>query len=61
MQLSETRIPVGGNFRCCLESVGIDHLGRDVEAGDISQCLHCRAKFVLSEDKIWRRIEDENN
>jgi hypothetical protein len=54
MKTEETRIPVAGVLRCCLESVAIDHLGKEVNPGDVSHCKHCGEMFVLCEDGHWR-------
>ena len=58
MNLEETRIPVAGNFRCRLASVATEYEGKEVAVGDTSECKHCKAKFVLAEDKNWREVEE---
>ena len=61
MKLDETRISIGGTFRCCLSSVASEYLNKEVEIGNISECKYCHEKFILEDDKMWRVITDETN
>lgn len=59
MKLSETTIPIGGNFRCCLESVTSEYLDKEVKVDSTSECKYCHTKFKLNENKIWERLEND--
>jgi len=58
MRTEETTIPVAGNFRCCLASVAVEFLTKQVSVGEVSKCKSCGAEFVLNEDKVWLRQDD---
>jgi len=58
MKLDETRVPLAGNFRCCLASVGHEYTRKNVEVGDVSECEFCHRKFVLTDRKIWEDADE---
>ena len=45
MKIEDTRIQIGGVYRCCLESVAADL--KEVEIGDKAECEHCKQGFTL--------------
>ncbi len=59
MKISETTIPTGGVFRCCLSSVAADL--EDVNIGDKAKCKHCKEEFVLAENKKWTPTGRQEN
>lgn len=54
MKLKDTRIETAGVFRCCLETVALEHNGKDIHLGDTSNCRHCGEEFVLTKNKGTR-------
>jgi len=53
MKLSDTRIPLGGVLRCCLETVAVEYENTDIEIGDKSKCTMCGELFTLVNDPSW--------
>ena len=49
MKLDETKITAAGVLRCCLQSVGREHLEKDVFIGDKSTCEFCGEAFTLAD------------
>lgn len=47
MKLSDTRIPLGGIYRCCLADVATEYDGKEIELGMKSTCHHCKTEFTL--------------
>lgn len=49
MKAKDTRIPIGGVFRCCLATVATELLNSDFELGTKSACMHCKRTFELKD------------
>lgn len=45
--LVQTRIEMGGVYRCCLATVGVDHEQKKIAMGAKSICTHCKTGFTL--------------
>ena len=66
MKLEDTRIYVGGLFRCCTGTVGHEYNDPSLklEIGSESSCKYCKNRFILREKKgneqhpHWELIED---
>ena len=53
MKLGDTRISIGGVYRCCLATVGHEYSkDENIEIGAKSSCKHCGSKFILKEKKV---------
>jgi len=64
VSVADTRIAIGGAFRCCLETVATEFIdaGKRVRVGARSRCHHCDAEFVLtavSPYPLWRLVPEE--
>jgi hypothetical protein len=53
MSIKQTRIPMAGVLRCCLESVATEFLDppQEVNEGQTSACKHCGMTFTLRQEK----------
>ena len=62
MKIHETMVTTVGVYRCCVSSVGVEHLeGGEVEYGDTSNCKHCDGEFELvNQDgrNVWIPVND---
>ena len=47
MKHKNTKINIGGMFRCCIESINKYYGEIDVNDGDRIICTNCRAEFSL--------------
>lgn len=63
MKLEDTRISIGGIFRCCVGTVAQEYEGKEVQLGYTSSCKFCKNKFVLrdvgKEHPFWVEEETE--
>jgi len=69
MKMKDTRIQIGGVFRCCFH-IEAELLERDCEFGDTRICPYCNREFELRDKKgtpTWeptdmfeRKVQNDN-